>query len=98
MKIQVMTTGQVSDALRDELSTMCLPIRTLHRTGPWMHVANYTMTFDDGTTATVESCPDRPVYAAHCERHGFKQWIVLQPKHPLKNHRFFFADRKGGEQ
>ena len=56
------------------------------------------MTFDDGTTTTAVSYPDRPVYAAHCERHGVKKWIVLQPKHPLKNHRYFFAEREGGGQ
>ena len=98
MKIQVFTTGQVGDALRDELSTFALGIYNMHRTGPWMHVAKYTITFGNGTTNTVCSYPDRPVYATHCVRYGNKQWIVLQPKHPLKDHRFFFADREGGEQ
>lgn len=98
MKIQVFATEAVSDELRDRLSTFALGIRNLHRTGPWMHVASYKATRYDGTTATVVSTTENPIYAAHCERHDEKRWIVLRPKNPNKFNRFFFAGREGGEE
>lgn len=105
MKIQVFATEAVSDELRDRLSTFALHIYNMHRTGPWMHVASYKVTSPiTQETVTRLSTPENPIYAAHCFRKRAydgapkDMWIILQPKHPMKNRRFFFADREGGEQ
>ena len=96
MTIKIFTDGPVSDELRDKLSTLALGIHELHRTGPWMHVSHYDI-INEGSVHHIYSYNDRPLYAAHCIRGGRLRWIVLSPNHPKKDHRWFFAEREGGE-
>lgn len=61
-----------------------------HRTSKWMFVEYYEF-LHDGKHYRRYADPKSPIYTAEGLRGDRQQRIILQPCHPKKNLRFFYA-------